>query len=50
VGMDYQALRNIKPDLIMLSSCLSGQTDPAAMLAGSGTMGAIMSGLGELTG
>ena len=49
-GMDYQALRNINPDLIMLSSCLSGQTGPAAMLAGYGTMGAVMSGFGELTG
>jgi crotonobetainyl-CoA:carnitine CoA-transferase CaiB-like acyl-CoA transferase len=48
--MDYQALRNINPDLIMLSSCLSGQTGPAAMLAGYGTMGAVMSGFGELTG
>ena len=49
-GMDYLSLRDIKPDLIMLSSCLSGQTGPAALLAGYGTMGAVMSGFGELTG
>jgi crotonobetainyl-CoA:carnitine CoA-transferase CaiB-like acyl-CoA transferase len=49
-GMDYQSLRKIKPDLIMLSSCLSGQTGPYAMLAGYGTMGACMAGFGELTG
>lgn len=49
-GMDYQSLRQIKPDLIMLSSCLNGQTGPRAMLAGYGTMGASMAGFGELTG
>ena len=49
-SMDYESLRRIKPDLIMLSSCLSGQTGPAAMLAGYGTMGAVMAGFGELTG
>ncbi len=49
-GMDYQSLCKIKPDIIMLSSCLSGQTGPSAMLAGYGTMGAVMAGFGELTG
>jgi crotonobetainyl-CoA:carnitine CoA-transferase CaiB-like acyl-CoA transferase len=49
-GMDYPSLCKIKPDLIMLSSCLSGQTGPSAMLAGYGTMGACMAGFGELTG
>ena len=49
-GMDYQSLRKIKPDLIMLSSCLNGQTGPRAMLAGYGTMGASIAGFGELTG
>jgi crotonobetainyl-CoA:carnitine CoA-transferase CaiB-like acyl-CoA transferase len=48
--MDYQCLRKIKPDLIMLSSCLNGQTGPASMLAGYGNMGAVMAGFGELTG
>src|SRR5229473_2099569 len=49
-GMDYESLRKIKPDLIMLSSCLNGQTGPHRMLAGYGTMGACMAGFGELTG
>jgi crotonobetainyl-CoA:carnitine CoA-transferase CaiB-like acyl-CoA transferase len=49
-GLDYQSLRKLKPDLIMVSSCLSGQTGPGAMLAGYGTMGACMAGFGELTG
>jgi benzylsuccinate CoA-transferase BbsF subunit len=48
--MDYGSLRKIKPDLIMLSSCLNGQTGPRAMLAGYGTMGASIAGFGELTG
>jgi crotonobetainyl-CoA:carnitine CoA-transferase CaiB-like acyl-CoA transferase len=49
-GMDYESLQKIKPDLIMLSTCLNGQTGPGAMLAGYGTMGACMAGFGELTG
>ena len=49
-GMDYESLRQIKPDLIMLSACLNGQTGPGALLAGYGTMGACMAGFGELTG
>ena len=49
-GMDYESLRKIKPDIMMLSSCLNGQTGPDRMLAGYGTMGACMAGFGELTG
>ena len=49
-GMDYESLRKIKPELIMLSTCLNGQTGPERMLAGYGTMGACMAGFGELTG
>jgi crotonobetainyl-CoA:carnitine CoA-transferase CaiB-like acyl-CoA transferase len=49
-GMDYESLRTIKPDLIMVSACLNGQTGPGALLAGYGTMGACMAGFGELTG
>jgi benzylsuccinate CoA-transferase BbsF subunit len=49
-GMDYESLGKIKPDLIMVSACLNGQTGPGAMLAGYGTMGACMAGFGELTG
>jgi benzylsuccinate CoA-transferase BbsF subunit len=48
--MDYLSLRKIKPDLIMASACLNGQTGPGALLAGYGTMGACMAGFGELTG
>jgi crotonobetainyl-CoA:carnitine CoA-transferase CaiB-like acyl-CoA transferase len=48
--LDYAHLREIKPDLIMLSSCLQGQTGPESMLAGFGTMGASLAGFGHLTG
>jgi len=48
--MSYESLREDKPDLIMISSCLNGQTGPMAMLAGYGTMGASIAGFGELTG
>ncbi len=49
-GLDYEALRKLKPDLIMLSTCLMGQTGPLAGLAGFGTMGAALAGFHELTG
>ena len=32
-GMDYESLRKIKPDLIMLSTCLNGQTGPGGRWA-----------------
>ncbi len=48
--MHYEALREVNPRIIMLSSCLNGQTGPQAMLAGFGTMGAQMAGFGALVG
>lgn len=50
LGLHYEALRALKPDLVMLSSCLNGQTGPQAALAGFGTMGAQMAGFGALVG
>lgn len=49
-GLDYARLRERNPRLVMLSSCLSGQTGPEAALAGYGTMGAALAGFGFLTG
>ena len=49
-GLDYDSLRQIKPDLIMLSSCLMGQTGPLSMLAGFGTMGAAAAGFNSVIG
>ncbi len=49
-GFDYESLRKINPALIMLSSCLMGQTGPLAKIAGFGNMAAAISGFTNLTG
>jgi len=49
-GLDYDSLRQLKPDLVMLSSCLMGQTGPLSMLAGFGTMGAAVAGFNSVIG
>ena len=49
-GLDYESLRALKPDLIMLSSCLFGQDGPLSDISGFGTMGAAISGFIDLTG
>ncbi|MFN0094586.1 MAG: CaiB/BaiF CoA transferase family protein, partial [Dehalococcoidia bacterium] len=49
-GLDYETLSADNPGLIMLSSCLNGQTGPWSRLAGFGTMGAQLAGFGELAG
>ncbi len=49
-GLDYETLAARKPGLVMLSSCLSGQTGPERTLAGYGTMGAALAGFGFVTG
>jgi crotonobetainyl-CoA:carnitine CoA-transferase CaiB-like acyl-CoA transferase len=48
--LDYETLRREKPDLIMLSTCLMGQTGPLAGFAGYGNLAAAMTGFYELTG
>jgi crotonobetainyl-CoA:carnitine CoA-transferase CaiB-like acyl-CoA transferase len=49
-GWDYASLAAIKPDLIMVSTCLFGQTGPLSSMAGYGTMGAALGGLVAPTG
>jgi crotonobetainyl-CoA:carnitine CoA-transferase CaiB-like acyl-CoA transferase len=49
-GLDYDSLRVIKPDLIMLSSCLMGQTGPLSGFVGFGNMAAAVSGFYNLCG
>jgi crotonobetainyl-CoA:carnitine CoA-transferase CaiB-like acyl-CoA transferase len=49
-GLDYEAIRAVNPSVIMLSTCLNGQTGPWAPLAGFGTMGAALAGFGMLAG
>lgn len=50
LGFDYESLRAHKPDLLMLSSSLTGGTGPESSLAGYGTMGSALAGFGFLTG
>ncbi|MEC9434571.1 MAG: CoA transferase [Pseudomonadota bacterium] len=49
-GLGYEALREINPRIILLSSSLMGQTGPWAKLAGFGNVGAAMSGAQALAG
>ncbi len=49
-GLGYEALRAVKPDVIMLSSCLMGQTGPMASFAGYGNLAAAISGFSNLGG
>ena len=49
-GFGYADLAKERPDLIMLSTCLEGQTGPYATYRGFGTQGAALSGLHGLTG
>ena len=49
-GYDYPALAAINPGLIMVSTCLFGQSGPLSSMAGYGTMGAALGGLVAPTG
>jgi crotonobetainyl-CoA:carnitine CoA-transferase CaiB-like acyl-CoA transferase len=50
LGLDYETLREIRPDLIMLSTCLMGQTGPLARFAGYGNLAAASTGFYEMAG
>ena len=49
-GLDYETLAAIKPDLVMVSSCLQGQTGPHRNYPGFGSQGAALAGFNWLTG
>ncbi len=49
-GLAYKNLRKIKPDIIMASSSLEGQTGPYSSHRGYGMISASMTGWFELTG
>ena len=49
-GLDYETLTRERNDLIMLSTCLLGQTGPRATYAGYGGQGAAFAGLHSVTG
>ena len=50
MGFSYEEIRKINPNIIMVSTCLMGQTGPAARLAGYGYHAAAMAGFYEVTG
>jgi benzylsuccinate CoA-transferase BbsF subunit len=43
-GLDYDTLAAIKPDLVMMSSCLNGQTGPHRDYPGFGGQGSALAG------
>ena len=49
-GFDYATLSQDRPELIMLSTCLRGQTGPESSYPGFGLQGACLSGLHRITG
>jgi crotonobetainyl-CoA:carnitine CoA-transferase CaiB-like acyl-CoA transferase len=49
-GLDYDALVEVRPDLVMVSACLNGQTGPYKDYPGFGSQGAALSGFNHLTG
>lgn len=48
--LDYESIRKIKPDIIMISSCLLGQTGPLANFAGFGNLAAALCGFYNVVG
>ncbi len=49
-GLDYEALRALRPDLVMISACLNGQTGPHKDYPGFGGQGSALSGWNWITG
>ena len=49
-GLDYRSLAAEKPDLVMVSSCLQGQTGPHKDYPGFGGQGSALGGYNFLTG
>ncbi|MFN8546072.1 MAG: CoA transferase [Candidatus Binatia bacterium] len=50
LGLDYATLRRVKPDIVMVSSCLMGQTGPLARFAGYGNLASAIAGFSNLGG
>lgn len=49
-GMDWSAIERRRPDLVMLSTCMQGQTGPRANYRGFGNLMAALSGYYHVTG
>jgi len=50
LGLDYETLRKLNPNLILLYTCMRGQTGPERKHTGFGVQGAALSGLAGVTG
>jgi benzylsuccinate CoA-transferase BbsF subunit len=50
LGLGYEDLRSVKPDVIMLSTCMQGQTGPASTHPGHGGTLTSLSGFNYITG
>jgi len=50
MGLGYEVLRKVKPDIIMLSSCMQGQTGPRAKHPGSGHKLTSLAGFNQIIG
>jgi benzylsuccinate CoA-transferase BbsF subunit len=50
LGLGYEDLKKVKPDIIMLSSCMQGQTGPFAKHPGWGFQLSALSGFSNITG
>src|SRR5262249_48686462 len=49
-GLDYESLVKDRADLVMISTCLNGQTGPQRFYPGFGGQGSALSGFNHLTG
>ena len=49
-GLDYESVAADKPDLVMVSSCMNGQTGPHRNYPGFGAQGSALGGFNALTG
>ncbi len=49
-GLDYRRLAELNPRLVMLSTCMRGQTGPQRRYGGFGNQGAALAGLFSVTG
>ncbi|MFC2034467.1 CaiB/BaiF CoA transferase family protein, partial [Chloroflexota bacterium] len=50
LGLGYEDLKKVKPDIIMISSCMQGQTGPWAQSPGLGSHLAGLMGFNEIAG
>ena len=50
LGLGYQSIRQIRPDIIMLSASASGQIGPEAHIKGYAPLFAALGGLSDITG